>query len=105
MVLELTNNYQIVSDCVNKILKKRYEIIERYLENILDSPSTINRIIKYYRIGHSEDYSEIYLLFGNTIIRRYGITKEDYYRDLRISIWVECGLQIQIPEPIMYVPK
>ena len=99
------NNYQVISDTVELMLNKRYKVIEKYLENIINSPSTINRIVKYYHIVFSEDYTMVYLLFKDTIIRRYGITRKDYYDELKIEMWCEMGLNIQVPVPIMYIPK
>lgn len=94
------NNYQVVSDFINRILTKRYQLIENYLENILNSPSTINRIIKYYRVGYSEDYSKMYLLFRDTIIRKYGISLNDYHREQQLELWIEMSLHIHC-EPVM----
>lgn len=97
---------QLISTFVEQMIEKRNKNVEKYLENIINSASTINRIIKYYSIGYSEDYSEMYLLFQDKIIQRYGISKEDYYRDLRMEIWCQAGLTIQEPTLIApHIPK
>ena len=88
------------------MIRKRWNEMEKYLENIIDGPSTINGIIKYYGVGYSEDYSEMYLLFQNKIVRTYGISEEDFYRDLRMELWVESGLTLHEPGIIApHIPK
>lgn len=99
----MTEQFRVASTFVEQMIEKRNKNIEKYLENIINSASTINRIIKYYSIGFSEDYSEMYLLFQDKIIRRYGISKEDYYRELRMEIWSQS--MITIHEPTLIAPN
>ena len=88
------------------MMRRRANQIEKYLENILNAPSTINKILSYYGIGYSEDYSEMYLLFKDKIVRTYGISEEDYYRNLRMELWAESGLTIHEPGIIApHIPK
>ena len=88
---------------IERMLEKRYKKIEKYLENILNSPSTINKILKYYQVGFSTDYSEMYIMFQDKIIHTYGISKDDYYRELKIETWIACGMGIHTPSPIIYL--
>ena len=41
-------------------------------------------------------------MFQDKIIRTYGISKDDYYRELRIETWVECGMTVLSPTPIIH---
>lgn len=102
----MTEKFGLMSHFVEIMINDRRRHVEKYLENILNSSSTINRILKYYSIGYSEDYSEMYLLFQDKIIRRYGISKDDYYRKLRMETWCQAGLTIQEPTLIApHIPK
>ena len=101
----MTEQLGVTSTFVERMIEKRNKNVEKYLENIINSASTINRIAKYYTIGYSEDYSEMYLLFKDQIIRTYGISKEDYYRDLRMEMWSQSMMTLQEPGIIMPIPK
>ena len=101
----MTEQFKVVSAFVERMIGKRAKNIEKYLENIINSASTINRIVKYYSIGYSEDFSEMYILFQDKIIRSYGISKEDYYRDLRMEMWCQSGLTINEPGVIIPIPR
>ena len=97
---------RIINRHAELMMRRRANQIEKYLENIFNSPSTINKVLSYYQIGYSEDYSEMYLLFKDKIVRTYGISEEDYYRELRMELWVESGLTIQEPGIIApHIPK
>lgn len=86
---------------IERMLQKKYKRVEKYLENILNSPSTINKILKYYQVGFSTDHTEMYLMFQDKIIHTYGISKDDYYSELKIKTWVECGMTVLPPTPII----
>ena len=101
----MIEQFEVASTFVERMIEKRNKNVEKYLENIINSASTINRLVKYYSIGYSEDYSEMYLLFQDNIIRRYGISKEDYYRDLRMDLWSQSMVTLQEPTIIAYIPK
>ena len=75
---EDNENYRIVSrniDAVDAILKKVYSEMNDYFENILNAPSTINRVIKYYHLGFNpgEPDSRYIMFVGGKIIREYHI--------------------------------
>lgn len=92
---------------IERMLQKKYKRVEKYLENILSSPSTINRILKYYQVGFSTDHTEMYLMFQDKIIHTYGISKDDYYQELKMELWVESAMTVLPPTPIIHdvLPK
>lgn len=49
------NNYDLLIEKINKIFKIRNSLLNDYVENILNSPSTINKLIKYYHLTYYED--------------------------------------------------
>lgn len=78
-------NYDVVIETVNRILSELYEEMEKYLENIFNAPSTINRIMRYYAIGFNDNEpNKRYIMFGGTIVREYEIVlpKYDGVRDV-----------------------
>lgn len=68
---------------ISKILLEWYGFIEKDLEYIINSPSTVNKIFKYYSIAWSECNSICTLFFGDVPIRswRMGLKEsiDDYY--------------------------
>lgn len=74
-MIKKQNNYDIIKKLINDILNEIYKDMDDYLENIINSPSTINKIFKYYSIGVPEDPTihEKYLMFGEKIVRIYVI--------------------------------
>lgn len=73
-------NYDMIVKAINDILTRMYKAMNDYLENILNAPSTINRIFKYYSIGVPEDITlhERYILFKGTVIRTYVIEEPNF---------------------------
>ena len=95
------NNFEIVTSYVKKMEREFFQMIEKDLEYLLNSPSTINSIIKYYNVAHDEDW-DYYLIFNKEkIIRRYTNPKDHYYRKLRLETWLEMGLTVIEPIPII----
>lgn len=46
--------------------------MEMYLQNILNAPSTINRILMYYNVGYNPDHpNKRYILFQNLVVQTY----------------------------------
>lgn len=80
----MTNNFDTIIEIYNQTMGKIYKAMNDYLENIFNSPSTINRIMKYYVVGFPADPSvhERYIMFGGTIIRIYEMTFPE----------IECGI-------------
>lgn len=59
-------------DSFNEALLALFRKMEEYLLNILNAPSTINRIIKYYSVGYNPDEpNKHFILFNYTIVNEY----------------------------------
>lgn len=98
---DVMNNYEVVSSYIDDMLKEFYQMIERNLEYIINSPSTINSIIRYYKIAVDEEQN-YYLVFNNEkIIRRWGNPKNHYYQKLKLEMWCQMGLTVIEPTLIM----
>lgn len=68
----MINNYDYIIETINNIIKKLCSLIEEYLENILNAPSTINRLLTYYSFAYNvEEPYERYLLFGGCIVKTF----------------------------------
>ena len=69
----MTENYEVIIETINNIFRTIYKEMNDYLENIINSPSTINRIVKYYAIGLPSDPTihKRWIMFGGTCIREY----------------------------------
>ena len=81
------SNYDVVIETVNRILSELYEEMEKYLENIFNAPSTINRIMRYYAIGFQDgEPNKRFIMFGGTVVREYEIVlpKIDKCRDYKV---------------------
>ena len=81
IMMEKMNKYEVIVHRINEVLRKLYSEIEDYFENILNAPSTINRIIRYYSVGFQEGkYDSRFILFNNIVIREYEVKLEcEYY--------------------------
>ena len=65
-------NYSIIIEAIDSMYKKVYMHINAYLEYIVNAPSTINRIAKYYAIGFNlNKKNEIYIMFDGQVIKTY----------------------------------
>lgn len=95
--------FRVASTILEKQYLKKLARIEKHLEYVFNSPSTINRIIKYFRIGYSTDGKTLYLLFGDEVVREYDISRDAYYRELRFECWAEMGVSFVAPEPVMFL--
>ena len=95
--------FRVASMILEKQYLKKLARIEKHLEYVFNSPSTINRIIKYFKIGCSKDKLTLYLLFNDEVVREYDISRDAYYRELRFECWAEMGVSVIAPEPIMFV--
>ena len=59
------SNYEIFKNELNKAIKRMYNAMELYLENILYSPSTINKLLPYYQIGYNpSEPNKHYIIFN-----------------------------------------
>lgn len=81
----MTENYKIVKNTIDKILRTWYSAMNDYLENIFNAPSTINRIMKYYTIGINDDKPlERYIMFNGAIVAIFEI-KLEYSMDVILN--------------------
>ena len=59
-----------VSKTMDKVVMRWYKEIEAYLQYILDSPSLVNRLLPYYRLGFNPDETlTYYLMFQDTVVK------------------------------------
>lgn len=95
------DNYEIISSYVKQMQMEFFQMIEKQLEYLINAPSTINSIIKYYKIA-TDEQGNYYLIFNkDKIIRRYSNPKDHYYQKLRLETWIQMGLTIKEPGIIM----
>lgn len=65
-------NYEKLFKTLSKAISELYYQLNDYLENIFNSPSTINKIMKYYAIGFDPtETNKRYIMFGGTVVREY----------------------------------
>ena len=71
--------FKTAIELLNAKIKHMYSLIEEYLQNIMNAPSTINRLLTYYHIGFDPAYPDkTYIMFGGKIIREYTLVKPSY---------------------------
>ena len=88
----MVDNYKIIKETVQKMIKKLYKAINDYLENIFHSPSTINRLIKYYQVGYCpSEPNKRYIYFNGKCIREFEIVLPDW--DLIPSYMLRSNLE------------
>lgn len=85
-------NFEYVDKTVKKILYNFYSSINDYLQNILNSPSTANKLIKHYAVASKDDEPYYaYILFDNKIVRRFEINltqdNEKYSINVTSKTW------------------
>lgn len=67
-------SYERILDAIDKMYKEFYSIMNNYFEYILNLPSTINRIIKYYSFGFNENEPyKRFIMFNGRVIHEYEI--------------------------------
>lgn len=90
-----------------ELIRRYYQRIEKDLQEIVNAPSTINSIIKYYRVSMNADPID-YLLFiykGEIyFIKQYDLLKfVEKERELdKLKYWCDSGLPLIKPHPIMF---
>ena len=94
------NNYKIISEYIKECTEIYYRMIEEDLKKIVNSPSTINKIIKYYKIAH-DNQDNHYLIFNNEIIiKKYDNPIIWWRMQQRLKYWSDIGLTIQKPDAL-----
>ena len=104
------DNYNPIRQLNDKLLREYYNDIEKELEEIINAPSLLARLSKYYHL-YQEPIApnhECYLIFvyNNEIwfIKEWNINKfQDYMRTKqKLELWCENTLSIIHSDPIMY---
>lgn len=62
---------------MSDVITEVYTEMNIYFENILNSPSTINRVIKYYTVGvpDSSMIFKRYIMFNGVVVKIYFIKR------------------------------
>ena len=108
---QINSIHDIVRPIVQDAQKRMYKDMNSYMENILNSPSTINRIIKYYHHVRKIDSDKEYIGFVNSdiieIVREYDLEEYIHKEETMqmIQIWVDSGICIHKPNLIAHIPK
>lgn len=98
-------NYNIISSYTNQILREYYQMIEKDLLKIINSPSTINSIIKYYNVAHDERGCHYIIFNKEIIIRKYDNAKDWWYRKMRIDVYEQMAFRSIIHTPSLIAPS
>ena len=71
----MSDNYDVVRQTIDDVLSRIYKEMNDYFDYVLNLPSTINRVCRYYAIGLPSDptVNERYIMFGGTVVRTYEI--------------------------------
>ena len=88
-----------------RFLQKHYRELEDYLENIFNSPSTINRLLTYHSIHYNIDYTYIQIVINDTVVKRVKLPREKQLEFMKIQMWIECGPTLHTPDLICFHKK
>lgn len=95
---------KIESSYINNIQMEFFQMIEKQLEEIINAPSTVNSIIKFYSVAIDED-DNYFLVFNNSqIVRRWGNPIGWWHQRMILEVWCQQALPIRIP-PLIGLPK
>ena len=104
------DNYTPIRQFTDGLLREYYSDIEKDLEEIINAPSLLARLSKYYHLYHepiAPNY-ECYLIFvyNNEIwfIKEWNINKfQDYIRfKQKVELWCESNLSIIHSDSILF---
>lgn len=75
----MINNYDYIIETINNIIKKLYSLIEEYLQNIFNAPSTVNRVLKYYGVGFNpSEPNKRYVFFKGMVVKELELILPKY---------------------------
>lgn len=79
-------NIQQFKDAVDHILYVWYKEVNDYLENILNAPSTINRLLMHYSVGKKVDNPlEMCIIFRGQVVKVFSLDQEIQQELLEIN--------------------
>ena len=105
----MNNNYKHIQRLNDELLREYYQMIEKDLEKIINAPSLLARLSKYYHLVQDTENDMNVLLFvyeGKVwIIREWNVDKFLNHINFkkRVEFWCERGLSVIPPEPVMYM--
>ena len=75
----MINNYDYIIETINNIIKKLYSLVEEYLQNIFNAPSTINRVLRYYGIGFNpSEPNKRYVYFMGLKVKEFELVLPEW---------------------------
>ena len=75
----MINNYDYIIETINNIIKKLYSLIEEYLQNIFNAPSTVNRVLRYYGVGFNpSEPNKRYIFFKGMVVKELELILPKY---------------------------
>ena len=88
---------------IDRFLQKHYGELEDYLENIFNSPSTINKLLTHYSIQYDTNHRYIQIVINDTVVKKVELSREEQLEFMKLQLWIEMGLVVHTPEPIMFL--
>ncbi len=71
------SNIQQFKDILNHILYVWYKEVNDYLENILNAPSTINRLLTHYSVGKPVDNPlRMCIIFHGQVVKVFSLNQK-----------------------------
>lgn len=75
----MINNYDYIIEKINNIIKELYSLVEEYLENIFNAPSTVNRVLRYYAVGFNPSVpNKRYIFFNGEMVKEFELILPKY---------------------------
>ena len=88
---------------INRMLTQRYKCIEKYLENIYNSPSTINKLLTHLKLEYKNDYMELAITLNGKTVKSCMIPMETTWQLRKYSMYADMGLAVIETPPVMFI--
>ena len=88
---------------INRMLTQRYKCIEKYLENIYNSPSTINKLLTHLKLEYKNDYRELAITLNGKTVKSCMIPMETTWQLRKYSMYADMGLAVIETPPVMFI--
>ena len=105
----MLDNYRPIHQLTDKLLREYYSQIEKELEEIINAPSLLARLSKYYHLYHDpEEMNMCVLIFMYDkqvwFIKKWSIDEFlDHIRfKQQVKLWYEMGMSVH--EPSIVIP-